>query len=141
MGQVPIKWRGFAGGVDKSGFAFGVAMGGAVITWFTLWPKEIVLTFLQVMLVMTGMFYCSWSMFNYFVGILTETGLPGVTASFFYAIAGLIDAISIWFTGLMSDFIGRRLAIIIAGIGSAIMALPSFYILYLGGSLRSSLLL
>ncbi|WP_069806652.1 MFS transporter [Vulcanisaeta thermophila] len=196
--QVPIKWRGFAGGVDQSGFAFGVAMGGAVVTWFTLWlgpekmllygwryvfltglapaivgliirytlpespifqevkeqgklervpffslfnTKERVLTFLQVMLVMTGMFYCSWSMFNYFVGILTETGLPGATASFFYAIAGLVDAISLWFAGLMSDFIGRRLAIIVAGIGSAIMALPSFYILHLGASLRSSLLL
>ncbi len=99
--------------------------------------RERVLTFLQVMLVMTGMFYCSWSMFNYFVGIVESAGLPGGEAAFYYSMAGVIDAISLIIWGLVSDFSGRRLGIIIAGIGAIIMAVPSFYLLYLGAYTRN----
>ena len=35
--QVPIKWRGLAGGIDQSGFAWGVALGGAVVSIFYAW--------------------------------------------------------------------------------------------------------
>ena len=192
--QVPIKWRGLAGGIDQSGFAWGVALGGAVVSLFysLLGPsrmlaygwryvfltglipaivgfiirvtlpespvfeeikeqgklekvpffslfntRERVLTFLQVMLVMTGMFYCSWSMFNYFVGIVEGAGLSGGEAAFYYSMAGIIDAISLIIWGLVSDFIGRRLGIIIAGVGAVVMAIPSFYLLYLGAYTRN----
>lgn len=103
--------------------------------------RERVLTFLQVMLVMTGMFYCSWSMFNYFVGIVEGAGLSGGEAAFYYSMAGIIDAISLIIWGLISDFIGRRLGIITAGIGAVIMAIPSFYLLYIGAYTRNAAIL
>ncbi|MGC8542325.1 MAG: MFS transporter [Vulcanisaeta sp.] len=52
-----------------------------------------------------------------------------------------MDAVSLIIWGLASDYIGRRLGIVIAGVGSVIMAVPSFYLLYLGAYTRNISLL
>ncbi len=82
-------------------------------------------------------------MFNYFVGIVEGAGLSGGEAVFYYSVAGIVDAVSLIIWGLASDYIGRRrrLGIVIADVGSVIMAVPSFYLLYLDAYTRNISLL
>jgi len=100
------------------------------VPFFSIFKKPVVYTFLQVFVLMVGLFFSSWSMFNATTGILKGAGLTGEEAALWYAIGGVFAAISAILWGYASDFIGRKKAFIIASIVSFILAIPVYYFLY-----------
>jgi len=101
------------------------------VPFFTLFKKPVVYTFVQVFVLMVGLFFSSWSMFNATTGILTNAGLNAGDAALWYAIGGVFAAISAILWGFASDFIGRRRAFIIGAIATLIAAFPTYYFLYI----------
>ncbi|MGC9169395.1 MAG: MFS transporter [Thermoproteus sp.] len=55
--------------------------------------------------------------------------------------SGVIAAIAVTLWGFSSDFLGRRKALVIAGVVSAILAIPAFYVWYLGAATNDVALL
>lgn len=105
--------------------------------FFSLFRKPTVYVFLAVFVLMTGEFFSSYSMFDFGIPILKLAGLSDQYAAYWFFWAGIFAAIAATGTGAISDVIGRRRAYMMAGLGSLIMALPTFYILYLGAKLVS----
>jgi len=104
------------------------------VPFFSLFRPPALWTFLSVFVFMTGLFFSSYSLFDFAMGILTRAGLSQGAASYYYAISGVAAAVAVTLWGLSSDFLGRRRALVVAGIVSAILAVPSFYIWYLGAA-------
>lgn len=100
--------------------------------FFSIFKPPTLYTFLQVFVLMTGLFFSSYSLFNYANGILTGAGLSGGQAAFYYSMAGIFAAIAATFTGFISDYIGRRKAFLIAAAVTFVMAVPTFYLWYIG---------
>lgn len=191
------RWRGFVSGLVQSGFTWGTALSGFLVSsfyaifgqsamqayawryvfltglvpvviafiirvimpdtpvfteakekgqlekipFFSLFRPPILWTFLQVFLLMTGLFFSSYSLFNFATLIYTKAGLTGGEAAFYYGLAGLFAAISALTWGLASDFIGRRTAFLIGAVATAVMAVPSFYLAYYSAAVRDVVLL
>ena len=111
------------------------------VPFFSLFKPPVLWVFLQVMLLMTGLFFSSWSLFDFAVGVLTRAGLPLGQAAFYYGIAGYMAIVADTAWGRVSDIIGRRRAFIIGALTSAIVAIPAWYSWYLGATFRNYLLL
>ncbi|KUO90122.1 MAG: transporter [Caldivirga sp. JCHS_4] len=111
------------------------------VPFFSLFKPPVLWVFLQVMLLMTGLFFSSWSLFDFAVGVLTRAGLPLGQAAFYYGIAGYMAIVADTAWGRVSDIIGRRRAFIIGALASAIVAIPAWYSWYLGATFRNYLLL
>ena len=111
------------------------------VPFFSLFKPPVLWVFLQVMLLMTGLFFSSWSLFDFAVGVLTRAGLPLGQAAFYYGIAGYMAIVADTTWGRVSDIIGRRRAFIIGALTSAIVAIPAWYSWYLGATFRNYLLL
>ncbi len=111
------------------------------IPFFSIFKPPTLWTFLQVFVLMTGLFFSSYSLFDYATGILIGAGLSEGTASYYYAVSGIFAAIAATLWGLSADFMGRKKAFIISAIISIVMAVPSFYIWYLGAATHNSGLL
>lgn len=109
------------------------------IPFFSIFKPPALWTFLQVLAFMTGLFFSAYSMFDFAVGIYTRAGLPEGLASFYYGIMGGIFAAimaTVW-GGFASDFLGRRRALIISAIVSAVLAVPAYYLVYYSAVIRS----
>ncbi|AAY81568.1 MFS transporter [Sulfolobus acidocaldarius] len=100
------------------------------IPFFSLFRPPTLYTFLNVFVLMTGLFFSSYSLFDFATGILTKAGLSTQEASLYYSLAGVFAAIAATLWGLSSDFIGRKKAFLIAAIVTIILATPSFYLWY-----------
>ena len=107
------------------------------IPFFSIFKPPALWTFLQVLVFMTGLFFSSYSMFDFAVGIYARAGLPEGLASFYYGIMGIFAAIAATLWGLASDFLGRRRALIISAIVSAALAVPAYYLVYYSAVVRS----
>jgi MFS family permease len=107
------------------------------IPFFSVFKPPALWTFLFVLMWMTGLFFSSYSMFDFAVGIYTRAGLPEGLASFYYGIMGIFAAIAATLWGFASDFIGRRRAALIAAIASIIVAVPAYYTVYYSALVRS----
>ncbi|MEM0485579.1 MAG: MFS transporter [Thermoplasmata archaeon] len=100
------------------------------VPFFTIFKPPVLYTFLQVFVLMVGLFFSSWSMFNATTGILTGAGLTAGDAALWYAIGGIFAAISAISWGFASDFIGRRRAFLIGAIITFVLSIPVYYFLY-----------
>ncbi len=107
------------------------------VPFFSLFKPPALWTFLSVFVFMTGLFFSSYSLFDFATGILEKAGLPQGLASYYYGVSGVFAAIAATLWGLASDFMGRRKALVIAAVVSAVLAVPTFYIWYLGAAVNS----
>ncbi len=111
------------------------------VPFFSLFRPPALWTFLSVFVFMTGLFFSSYSLFYFATGILEKAGLAQGAASYYYGVSGVIAAIAATLWGFSSDFLGRRKALVIAGVVSAILAIPAFYVWYLGAATNDVALL
>ncbi|MGC8582196.1 MAG: MFS transporter [Thermoproteus sp.] len=111
------------------------------VPFFSLFRPPALWTFLSVFVFMTGLFFSSYSLFYFATGILEKAGLAQGAASYYYGVSGVIAAIAVTLWGFSSDFLGRRKALVIAGVVSAILAIPAFYVWYLGAATNDVALL
>ncbi|AEA11721.1 major facilitator superfamily MFS_1 [Thermoproteus uzoniensis 768-20] len=111
------------------------------VPFFSLFRPPALWTFLSVFVFMTGLFFSSYSLFYFATGILEKAGLAQGAASYYYGVSGVIAAIAATLWGFSSDFLGRRKALVIAGVVSAILAIPAFYVWYLGAATNNVALL
>jgi len=107
--------------------------------FFSIFKKPTVYTFLQVFVLMVGLFFSSWSMFDATTGILTGAGLSAGEAAFWYAIGGIFAAISAITWGFVSDYIGRRTAFLIGASATLVAAFPTYYFLYISALYKNYL--
>jgi len=107
------------------------------VPFFSIFKPPALWTFLQVLVFMTGLFFSSYSMFDFATGIYTRAGLPEGLAAFYYGIMGIFAAIAATLWGFASDFLGRRRALIIAAVVSAVLAVPAYYTVYYSAVVRS----
>ncbi|MGC9117657.1 MAG: MFS transporter [Thermoproteus sp.] len=111
------------------------------VPFFSLFRPPALWTFLSVFVFMTGLFFSNYSLFYFATGILEKAGLAQGAASYYYGVSGVIAAIAATLWGFSSDFLGRRKALVIAGVVSAILAIPAFYVWYLGAATNDVALL
>ena len=109
------------------------------VPFFSIFKKPTVYTFLQVFVLMVGLFFSSWSMFDATTGILHGAGLSAGEAAFWYAIAGVFAAISAIVWGFVSDYIGRRMAFLIGAGVTLVVAFPTYYFLYISALYKNYL--
>jgi MFS family permease len=107
------------------------------IPFFSIFKPPALWTFLQVLVLMTGLFFAVYSMYDFAVGIYTRAGLPEGLAAFYYGIAGIIEFVANIVWGLASDFLGRKPVFIISAIVSAVLAVPAYYLVYYSAVVRS----
>ncbi|QKQ99066.1 MHS family MFS transporter [Metallosphaera tengchongensis] len=107
------------------------------IPFFSIFKPPTLFTFINVFVLMTGLFFSSYSLFDFATGIMTQAGLSPSQASLYYSLAGVIAAVSATLWGVSSDFMGRKKSFLVAAVVTFVLAVPGAYALYLGASTAS----
>lgn len=95
------------------------------------------MVFLQVFLLMTGLFFSSYSLFDFALPVLKGGVISEASASLFYSLAGVFAAVAATLWGAFSDILGRRRGFMVSSLVSLVMAIPAFYSWYLGATTGS----
>ncbi len=89
-------------------------------------------TFLQVFVLMTGLFLSEYSVLGFLPSILTLNGrgFGPTTFSLIYGFAMLLGSIGYFLYGTLSDFVGRRRLALYYSWIMIVLAIPTYHLLY-----------
>ena len=96
--------------------------------FFSLFKPPALWTFLQVFVLMTGLFLSEYSVLGFLPSILTLNGrgFDGTTFSLLYGFAMLLGSIGYFLYGTVSDFVGRRRLSLYYSPIMIVFAIPTF---------------
>jgi MFS family permease len=100
--------------------------------FFSLFKPPALWTFLQVFVLMTGLFLSEYSVLGFLPSILTLNGkgFPPTTFALIYGFAMLMGSIGYFLYGTISDYVGRRRLSLYYSVIMVVLAIPTFYLLY-----------
>ena len=100
--------------------------------FLSLFKPPALWTFLQVFLLMTGLFLSEYSVLGFIPGILTLSGrgFGPAASSLIYGFMMLMGATGIFLYGTLSDFIGRRRQSLYYCVIMVVLAIPAYHIVY-----------
>jgi MFS family permease len=107
--------------------------------FFSLFKPPALWTFLQVFVLMTGLFLSEYSVLGFLPSILTLNGrgFAPTTFSLIYGFAMLLGSIGYFAYGTVSDFVGRRRLSLYYAVVMVVLAIPTYYILFHAALSRS----
>jgi MFS family permease len=93
----------------------------------SLFKPPTLYTTLQVFMLAFGFFFTSYTFIALGIPLLTASGLKSGTAVFAFLLGGVGASLSTFYTGWVSDKMGRRKTILMVAILNAIFSIPLYY--------------